>query len=461
MPGNLTSLWAKQLALLQAVRARITAAHPDHRAIARGMIWVSLFVVLGGLARAAKEIVIAWRYGISPEVDAYLFVYNVAIWPVGVWFSVLTVVLVPLAARLRRGEPAELARFRAELFGLTVVVAVVGYLAIAMGLRALLKSPWTGLQPLTVSVAADSVIPLSLLVPLGMVVSLFSAWMLSAGRHVNTLLEGVPALVILGVLLIIPGANIEPLVWATVAGFAFHMVSVGVPLATRHEIGVPSFSFSSPHWQWFWRGFGIMSVGQALMSFTGILDQFFAANLGEGAIATLGFANRVLSLILSIGAMAISRATLPVFSRAQAEERTAIKLVAKRWVRIAFVLGTLFLFGSWPLTRWIVEMLFQRGAFTAYDTAVVSDVLRYGLFQIPFYFAGLVLISLLASAGRHHVIALIAACGLLVKVIAMLIVVPMMKVNGIAFATAVMYAFTLSLLAIAVMRPHGRNPKVR
>lgn len=34
-------------------------------------------------------------------MDAYLFVFNLVAWPVGVWLNVLMVVLVPLAARIQ------------------------------------------------------------------------------------------------------------------------------------------------------------------------------------------------------------------------------------------------------------------------------------------------------------------------------------------------------------------------
>ena len=67
-------------------RERLRNAHPDHHAIARGMVWVALFVLLGSLARAAKGMAIAYRYGVSAEVDAYLFVFNLVSWQVGVWF---------------------------------------------------------------------------------------------------------------------------------------------------------------------------------------------------------------------------------------------------------------------------------------------------------------------------------------------------------------------------------------
>jgi len=75
---------------INAVSLRVKASHPDHRAIFRGIAWVSLFVVLAKLVGAAKEMAVAYQYGVSANVDAYLFVFNFISWPVGVWFTVLT-----------------------------------------------------------------------------------------------------------------------------------------------------------------------------------------------------------------------------------------------------------------------------------------------------------------------------------------------------------------------------------
>ena len=80
----------------------------------------------------------------------------------------------------------------------------------------------------------------------------------------------------------------------------------------------------------------------------------------------------------------------------------------------------------------------------------VVEVLRYGLTQLPFYFAGMVLVSLLASQGRHRVIAVVASSNLLVKLVAMTVLTPVLGINGIALATSVMYAATLLLLGLSV-----------
>lgn len=437
---------------IRAWVARVRNAHPDHHAIARGMAWVALFVLLGSLARAAKEIAVAYRYGISAEVDAYLFVFNLVLWPVGVWFSVLTVVLVPLAARIRHGESAALPRFRSELLGLAILLGLGLALFVWLGLTWLLHSPWTGLPESTTAIAIGMAPVLTLLAPLGVIISLFSAWMLAAGRHANTLLEGVPALTILLAILVFSGHGVEPLVWGTLAGFIFHLLSLAWPLARSSEIEAPRFTRQSTQWTPFWQGFGIMLAGQVLMSLTGIIDQFFAAHLDTGSIATLGYANRILALILGIGAMAVSRATLPVFSRAQAQGGEQVHRVATHWVRLMFALGMLTLIVGWWLAPWGVKLLFERGAFTAQDTVAVTEVLRYMLTQLPFYFSGIVLVSLLASQRRYRVITAVASINLSVKVVANFSLVPWLGLNGLVLSTAFMYLISMSLCWLAVKR---------
>jgi putative peptidoglycan lipid II flippase len=436
--------------LFGVIRERLRNAHPDHHAIARGMAWVALFVLLGAGARIAKEMAIAYRYGVGAELDAYLFVLNLIVWPVGIWFSVLTVVLVPLAARIRQNASAELPRFRSELLGLTLLLGVLLLLLGSLGLPALLRSSWTGLPHATLAIATGMVPTLAWLAPLGLVISLFSAWMLAAGRHANTLLESVPALVLLLVLLAFPGGGAEPLVWGTLAGFAFHLASLAMPLAREGEFEAPRFTRQSSQWVPFWQGFGIMLGGQALMGFTNIVDQFFAAHFGAGAIASLGYANRILAMIAGLGAMAVSRATLPVFSKIHAQGEEQANRVASHWVRLLLILGAAATLMSWWLAPWGVKLLFERGAFTSQDTAMVVELFRFGLPQLPFYFAGIVLVSLLASQGRHRAIAAVAGLNLLIKILALLVLTSAFGIKGISLATSVMYASTLVFLTLIV-----------
>lgn len=424
---------------LSAVGARIRAANPEHAAILKGMLTVAAFVFVGKLVSAMKEMAVAYRYGLGPEVDAYQLLYTLISWPIGVWSSVLTAVLVPLSMRLRE-QPAQLARFRAEMLGLALLAGIVLALFGWLGIHTVIMRGHSGLPPQSAGLAGIALPGLILVLPLGMLTALHSAWMLAAGRHLNTLLDCIPTLSIAALILAVPGGGIRPLVWGTVAGGVFQLLALVTPMARRGELNLPRIALRSPHWPWFWQGFGIMVGGQALMSLTAVIDQFYAVGLGTGAIAMLGYANRILSLILGLAAVAVSRATLPVFSQVSAQGAASLRTVARRWAGLMFGLGVLAMLPGAAFAPSIVHLLFERGQFGAADTVAVARVLRYGLAQMPFYFSSMVLVSYALSQRRYGLVFCTGVLGCVVKVAGNVLLVPSLGVNGIALGTMLVYA---------------------
>jgi putative peptidoglycan lipid II flippase len=438
------------MSLLDTLGARCRIADPQHLAIFRGLLTVALFTLLGKLMSAAKEMSVAYRYGLAAEVDAYQFVYNLVSWPLGIWASVLAAVLVPLVARMRVSSPQAIPRFRAELAGFTLVLGMVLALLGWLVIGALLRFDRSGLPAHSAQLAAMALPGLILMLPLGLLVALLSTWLLAAQRHVNTLLECVPTLCITAAVLLFAGGGISPLVWGTIAGCACHLLTLLAPLSTRRELETPVFTRDSAQWQWFWQGFGIMLAGQALMSFTVIIDQFYAVGLGTGALAMLGYANRVLSLILGLAAIAVSRATLPVFSQVSADAAGQVYRVAVSWARLMFAGGVAVMLLSYLAAPWVIRLLFERGQFDATDTAQVAEVLRYGLPQLPFYFASMVLVSYALSQRRYGLIAWSGVIGCGGKVLGNLVLVPHLGVNGIALATMAVYGLNALFFWLAL-----------
>lgn len=432
---------------------RLGDADARHAAILRGLVAVALFTLLGKLMGAAKEMAVAYRYGLAAEVDAYQFLHTLVSWPVGVWSSVLTAVLVPLAVRMREAGPDELPRFRAELLALALLLGLGLGLLAWLAIGAMLALGQGGLAPPALRLAQAALPGLVLLLPLGLLTALQSAWMLASGRHLNTLLDSIPTLFIAAAILAVPGGGIGPLVWGTVAGCAVHLAALMLPMARRRELEAPRFHWTSPRWTWFWQGFGIMLGGQALLSLTTVIDQFYAAGLGAGAIATLGYANRVLSLVLGLGAVAVSRATLPVFSQTHPGGPAASLALALRWAALMFGAGTVLALLAYPCAPWAIGLLFERGRFGPADTRIVADVLRHGLPQLPFYVASMVLVSYALSQRRYGLIFWSGVIGCVTKLAGNLLLVPSMGVNGVALAAVFTYGLNAMFFWLALQRP--------
>jgi putative peptidoglycan lipid II flippase len=202
-----------------------------------------------------------------------------------------------------------------------------------------------------------------------------------------------------------------------------------------------------------------MLIGQALLSLTTIVDQFFAARLAPGAIATLSYANRIVALILGLGATAVNRATLPVFSKGQATGSQDVGHVATRWAQLLFGLGLIAVGVGWWFAPWCVRTLFERGAFTAHDTQAVTQVLRYALVQIPFYISALVFVSFISSSHSYGTLAFLGFIGLIVKILGNATLVSRMGLNGLVLTNTLVYGVNFTVLAVAMKLGRLQNTK--
>jgi putative peptidoglycan lipid II flippase len=440
---------------LAALRQRLPTLNADERLIAVGAAWIASFVVLGKLAGAAKEMAIAWRFGVSETVDAYYLATTLIFWMPSTLISVLSIVLVPMLVRIRHADTEPRERFLRELHTSVVFVGLMlGFLSAIIAPFALLHIG-DKLSVASRAMAWQLCAGMAPVVPLVLMIGVYSARLMARERQINTLLEGVPAVAILLMVLFWPaGANVGPLLIGTLIGISFQALCLSrlARLADGYSTRA-RFSWTSPHWHELYKAASVVLIGQFAMSCITPLDQYTAAQLGDGSIATLGYANRLMALLIGVGAIAVARGALPVMSRLHAagDSMRACE-IAFRWAKITLALGILVAAITWLLAPWAIGLLFERGAFTNKDTQQVVHVFRWGLLQLPFYFPGLVFVQLLASHGRYRTIALFAASNLIVKVALNFSLASWIGVAGISLATALMTAWSASCLYYAATR---------
>ena len=424
-----------------ALTAAAGSAQPADRTILRGIVWGTLFVLAAKFAGALKEMVVAWRFGVGSEIDAYLFVFNWATWPLAVWFAAVSAVVVPLFAQLRAERPAaELLQLKRELFGGALLLGLLLSGAMAMLLHGLVAAPQLGLPAETAAQAAAIATPMAGLVALGVPICLLSAWMIADQRYANTLFEGVPAFTIALLLSSAVVAGLDGLVLATLVGFALHLIALLIALGRRRSLALPSLSLRSPHWAGLYRGIGIALAAHALLAAVVLIDQWFAAGLPAGSVATLGYANRVLALVIGIGVTAVARATLPVFSAARFDQGDALWRVTCRWAAWLLLAGVGAVAVGWWGAEGVVILLYERGAFGQQDSQAVSLVLRHGLLQLPCYFGAVVLQSMFSAQAWYGALLLASAVGMAVKLVASAWLINSYGLLGLQWSTAAMFA---------------------
>lgn len=418
-------------------------------ALMRGMAAVGFFAVIGGVARIGQDAAIAWRFGTGATVDAYYFLFNLAGWPVAVALSVLSVLVAPIDARLRASDPAAARRFRGELFGAALVVGAISLPAAWWALRAIAGSAAGGLDARTAVQAIAGANGVAFMVPLGLVGTLLSAWLVAQGRHSLALLEGLPYFFLLVLVLALPG---PVLFWGTSVGVAIQLVAMAFVLRRSGELPGPRLGRSSAYWRSFSDGALILLVAQGLFSLVPLIDTLFASRLGEGAVAALSYTNRLVLGLQGLAGLALQRSGLPLLSSLVMHSPGATRHAARRWALGMAMVGAVGGVVVALLADPLVALLFERGSFTAADRAQCATLLRYGMLQMPLFLASMALVTALQSASARRALALVAVVNLGAKLLASVALVPRMGVAGLMVSSAVMYGAGAAVAWLALRR---------
>jgi putative peptidoglycan lipid II flippase len=197
-----------------------------------------------------------------------------------------------------------------------------------------------------------------------------------------------------------------------------------------------------------------------------LVERFLASTLPAGAISHLNYAQKVAQIPMTLSLM-VCTVTFPVVARALADGDTErARSRVQRDLSLAscvVLLGMCVVIACAPQT---IELLFQRGAFTAADTAATADVMRvYALGLLGQTLVG-ALVRSYFSAGRPSWYPVgMMAVGIAVTSWVGAATVRSWGVAGIAAANALGITVTAALLLAGLRRPrngpHSVSVRVR
>ena len=185
----------------------------------------------------------------------------------------------------------------------------------------------------------------------------------------------------------------------------------------------------------FYKNFFAATLGSSTMHISAFIDTWLASMLISGSISYLYYANRVFQLPLAIFAIATSIALFPMVAKAikNKNEDEALKLM-KKSALILFAVLTISMVVGIVFDKFIIELLFQRGAFTSEDTINTALILKmYLIGLLPFGLAKI--FSLWLYAKEQQILtAKISAQSLVANIIFSLILIKPFGAAGLAFS---------------------------
>lgn len=411
---------------------------------------VTLFVKL---AATAKELFIASRFGVSDELDAFLIAYMLPAFSVAVLGGAFQVSFVPAWVQSRERDGIEAANrltSNATMLSASMLAAFTLILGLAFPLLEPLVA--SGFSPAKLALTRELFYGLLPIIALGGVASLWSSVLNAGERFVLAgLIPLATPIAVVALLVARPGTDPRVLVAATVAGALLELVLLGLAMR-RHGLRVlPRWHGLDDTTRTAVRQYFPMVAGSLLMGSTAVVDQAMAAMLGPGAVSALGYGNKIVGFVVGIAAVAIGTAVLPSFSAmvARAEWNALRRTMRFYSLLIAATTIPLTIALAW-LSEPIVRILFERGAFTAADSALVGDVQRMFVLQIPFYLLAILGVRLVSALGKNQVISTVAAINVVLNVVLNLILSRYYGVAGIALSTSIVYAVSCTLVFVSL-----------
>ncbi|MFD3543769.1 murein biosynthesis integral membrane protein MurJ, partial [Streptomyces sp. NPDC058662] len=178
-----------------------------------------------------------------------------------------------------------------------------------------------------------------------------------------------------------------------------------------------------------------------------LVERFLAASLPPGAISHLNYAQKVAQMPMVLSLM-ICTVTFPVVAQAMAggEREKARRRVEQdlALASLAVLMGAALVIGYAPQ---IIEVLFERGAFSHQDTLATASIMRvYGLGLLGHCLVGALSRPFFSTARPIWFPALAMGAGLLVNIVAGALAVGWWGTYGIAAANAAGISTTAVLL---------------
>lgn len=414
-----------------------------NRKIFGAAVTVALFTGMVKVAYVLQELAVAWKFGTGDAPDAFLVAFMLPTFVVYVVAESFHLALIPTYIQLREQEGLQAAQ---RLVSSTMIwsLGILGISTVLMITTAPLYLPLIarGFSPQKLALTEHLLYILAPLVILKGVVVIGRAVLNAGERFVFAAVSPVvtPVIAVVFLLLADKAWGIIPLAVGLIGGTALEIVLLATALKKRGiGLHLKWYGFD-PHLRQVASQYSPMLVGTFLMGSTTLVDQSMAAMLPSGSVAALNYGSKVVAFPLYLAATALGIAVVPYFSQMIAQsDWVGVRHTLSRYLRLIFAITVPLTIILIIFSKPLVQLLFQRGLFTAQDTYTVTVIHNFYALQLPFYIAGILVVRLISSIQSNQILMEAAFYNLLVNVTLNYLFIQYLGVAGIALSTAIVY----------------------
>jgi putative peptidoglycan lipid II flippase len=415
-----------------------------HRRILTAAAVVAFFTFLAKLTGAAREVFVARYFGVSDEVDAFALAVTLPYFAIAIFGGALNSALIPTYVDVRQREGRDAAK---RLLSTVLLLAIGLLVIVAIALVVLVPT----VLPLVASRFAGEKLRLTfqlsyILIP--SVVVAGTTMTLTAVLNANERFApgasaslAIPVISILALLLFGRMVGIRALAVGVFLGYCVESLLVLRAVRRQGLVARPRWGGVTPALRRLAGQYLPMLAGGLVMGTNPVIDSLMASQLDPGSVAALSYGNKLVAFGMGVGAMSLSSAVFPHFSRMASN---------CEWDRLGKMIRT-YAGASLAITIPVTAgaMLLSE---SAADTIQVGRVQALYLAQIPFHLTGLIFVKFVSATAGNRVLMWMSVLSCVVNVVGNVVFSRMLGAPGIALSTSVVYAVTFTITGLVTMR---------
>jgi putative peptidoglycan lipid II flippase len=198
-------------------------------------------------------------------------------------------------------------------------------------------------------------------------------------------------------------------------------------------------------------------LGLAVTQLNVLINTLLASYLPEGSVSYLYYADRLLEFPMGIFAIAVATAVLPVMAEHSAKEDWGkLRETLSFALRLVFFVTLPAMVGLIVLRQPILNLLFQRGAFTAHSTAMTAQALFYYSLGLAGFAGVRIVVPVFYSLQDTKTPVKVAFVALGANALLGLVLMGPLRHGGLALATSLAAGVNFALLIFLLRRKLGR-----
>jgi len=410
---------------------------PKHHAdIIKGSILLVAFIIVSKITGVFKDVIVAAELGVGLEMDTFMYAFTLSTMIVNPLVQTIINCISTSYSEIDTNEKLE--EFQGTVNILVLIIGGILLISQHLAMPGIIELISDGKNSLEKEKLETYSKILNLYIPLSLIIAVSSTRMLMRKQHVNTLLESLPAVcTILSCLFWVREIDGITLISGFLIGSFLQWTLMEIDQYRRIRRISLSWKISLEILN-LTRRVCWMLPAMILTTSTIVVDHMMASWLGTGYISTLGYATKVLAILLTMTQTVIGRSVMPVLGEIRSNPVLLEKTV-KQWMYISIVGSTLLAGMMAIFAEPVINLLFERGKFSTQETIAVRNVLWAYLLQTPFYLGSTILFIERVIKGKQRELLNMAVLVFLFNLVLNHLLSNYLSVVGIALSTSICY----------------------